>query len=49
MRLRPLPDPDHLPALDQRHALRRPGDGLAAESPHPPRILSAIATAHQRP
>lgn len=38
MRLRSLPDPDNLPALDRRHAYERPAAGLADEVP-PPRIL----------
>ncbi|WP_191059560.1 arsenical resistance protein ArsH [Geminicoccus harenae] len=38
MRLRDLPDPDHLPALDMACALQRPGTGLASDG-HPPRIL----------
>ena len=38
MRLRDLPDPDHLPALDPAFAHQRPGAGLA-EPGHPPRIL----------
>ena len=38
MRLRPLPDPDHLPALDPRFVLARPGAGLGPADP-PPRIL----------
>jgi arsenical resistance protein ArsH len=39
MRLRTLRDPDVLPALDLRAALRRPVDGLAANPARPPRIL----------
>jgi arsenic resistance protein ArsH len=39
MRLRIVPDPDFLPALDTRYALQRPGSGLAAGPQHPPRIL----------
>ena len=39
MRLRTLPDPDFLPALDERHALRKPAAGLAAWPVHRPRIL----------
>ncbi|MCC5812233.1 MAG: arsenical resistance protein ArsH [Ectothiorhodospiraceae bacterium] len=39
MRLRELPDPDHLPALDPAHALRRPVEGLSDPLGHPPRIL----------
>ena len=38
MRLRNLPDPDHLPAFDPAYAYRRPALGLGADSP-PPRIL----------
>jgi arsenic resistance protein ArsH len=38
MPLRTLPDPDHLPALDQRFVYRRPATGLGPEEP-PPRIL----------
>ena len=38
MRLRTLPDPEFLPALDARYALQRPGSDLAAELPYPPRI-----------
>ncbi len=39
MRLRTLSDPDLLPALDTRHALRRPMSVPAAELRHSPRIL----------
>src|SRR4051812_39725384 len=39
MRLRPLPDPDHLPALDPRFAPRRPALRLGREQDPPPRIL----------
>lgn len=38
MRLRTLPDPDHLPALDPNHAIERPALGLG-NLDHPPRIL----------
>ncbi len=38
MRLRQLPDPDHLPALDRRYAIERPALGLGPND-HPPRIL----------
>lgn len=38
MRLRTLPDPDHLPALDRRFVEMRPGFGLGPED-HKPRIL----------
>jgi arsenical resistance protein ArsH len=46
-RLRPLPDPDHLPALDTRFALRRPGIGLGL-SDHPPRILLLYGSLRER-
>jgi len=48
MRLRTLPDPDFLPALDTHHALRRPANGLAAEPPHPPRILLLYGSLRER-
>ena len=38
-RLRDLPDPDLLPALDRRRAAPRPAAGLADPLGHPPRIL----------
>ncbi len=38
MRLRQLPDPDHLPALDQRCAIERPALSLGPLD-NPPRIL----------
>lgn len=38
MRVRELPDPNHLPALDRRYALERPALGLGPEG-HAPRIL----------
>ena len=37
-RVRTLPDPDHLPALDPRYAIARPAIDLGPEG-HPPRIL----------
>lgn len=37
-RVRPLPDPDHLPALDRRFVIDRPALGLGADQP-PVRIL----------
>lgn len=37
-RLRDLPDPDHLPALDWRYALEQPAQALGPDG-HPPRIL----------
>jgi arsenic resistance protein ArsH len=48
MRLRALPDPDVLPALDLRHALRRPGSELPARQQHPPRILLLYGSLRQR-
>jgi len=46
-RLRPLSDPDHLPALDTRFALRRPGLGLGPND-HPPRILLLYGSLRER-
>ena len=46
-RLRPLTDPDHLPALDTRFALRRPGLGLGPND-HPPRILLLYGSLRER-
>lgn len=46
-RLRPLPDPDHLPALDRRFAHARPGLGLGPDSP-PPRILLLYGSLRDR-
>ena len=37
-RLRDLPDPDHLPALNPEFLILEPGKGLAPDA-HPPRIL----------
>jgi hypothetical protein len=37
-RVRELPEPDHLPALDPRYAIDRPAIDLGP-SGHPPRIL----------
>lgn len=48
MRLRTLSDPDVLPALDTRHALQAPANGLAVESGHPPRILLLYGSLRQR-
>jgi arsenical resistance protein ArsH len=48
MRLRTLSDPDFLPALDKRYALQRPGNGLAAEPRHPPRILLLYGSLRER-
>jgi arsenical resistance protein ArsH len=46
-RLRPLPDPDHLPALDRRFVIERPGAGLGADQP-PPRILLLYGSLRER-
>jgi arsenical resistance protein ArsH len=48
MRLRTLPDPDFLPALDERHALRKPAAGLAARPLHRPRILLLHGSLRER-
>jgi arsenical resistance protein ArsH len=48
MRLRTLPDPDVLPALDKRYALRRPAGGLADGIDHPPRVLLLYGSLRQR-
>lgn len=48
MRLRTLPDPDFLPALDTRYALQRPASGLATEPWHPPRILLLYGSLRER-
>lgn len=46
-RLRPLIEPDHLPALDPRFILRRPAEGLDAMEP-PPRILLLYGSLRER-
>jgi arsenic resistance protein ArsH len=46
-RLRLLPDPDHLPALDRRFVIERPGAGLGAGEP-PPRILLLYGSLRER-
>ena len=46
-RLRPLPDPDHLPALKPEYAHRRPALGLGAMDP-PPRILLLYGSLRER-
>ena len=46
-RLRPLSDPDHLPALDTRFALHRPSLGLGPND-HPPRILMLYGSLRER-
>src|ERR671918_476089 len=48
MRLRTLPDPDFLPALDARYALERPANGLVAGPQHPPRILLLYGSLRER-
>lgn len=48
MRLRSLPDPDFLPALDKDFALQRPASGLALEQGHPPRILLLYGSLRER-
>ena len=47
MRLRDLPDPDHLPALDRAFALARPALGLGADQP-PPRVLLLYGSLRHR-
>ena len=47
MPLRALPDPDHLPNLDPRHAHARPAIGLGADIP-PPRILLLYGSLRER-
>ncbi len=46
MPLRELPDPDHLPALDERYAQARPAEGLGDASP--PRILLLYGSLRER-
>jgi len=46
-RLRALPDPDHLPALDPRYTHDRPALGLGADTP-PPRILLLYGSLRER-
>lgn len=46
-RLRDLTAPDHLPALDPRYVIRRPGEGLGAMEP-PPRILLLYGSLRER-
>lgn len=48
MRLRTLPDPNSLPALDRRFALERPAGGLTAGLQHPPRILLLYGSLRER-
>ena len=47
MSLRDLPDPTHLPALDQRRAHARPAAGLGPAAP-PPRILLLYGSLRDR-
>src|SRR3569623_2129223 len=47
MRLRHLPDPDHLPALDPRYAHTRPALGLGESEPAP-RILLLYGSLRER-
>lgn len=46
-RLRPLSDPDHLPALQQEYAHLRPALGLGDDQP-PPRILLLYGSLRER-
>lgn len=46
-RIRPLPNPDHLPALDQDFAMARPATGLGDDQP-PPRILLLYGSLRER-
>ena len=46
-RLRPLNDPEQLPALDPAFVIRRPGDGLGEDQP-PPRILLLYGSLRER-
>jgi arsenic resistance protein ArsH len=46
-RLRPLADPDHLPALDPAFVLSRPAAGLGDDRP-PPRILLLYGSLRER-
>ena len=48
MRLRTLSEPDFLPALDTRHALQMPANGLATRPEHPPRILLLYGSLRER-
>lgn len=47
LRIRTLPDPDHLPALDPRYVHERPALTLANEAP-PPRILLLYGSLRER-
>jgi len=48
MSLRSVPDMEHLPALDLRHALARPAAPLADPLGHPPRILLLYGSLRER-
>lgn len=48
MRLRTLPDPEKLPALDHRYTLARPAHGIAEKLPPPPRILLLYGSLRER-
>lgn len=48
MRVRHLPDPDHLPALDGRFAQSRPAVAFDDPLGHPPRILLLYGSLRQR-
>jgi arsenical resistance protein ArsH len=47
-RLRELPDPDHLPALNRRAVIERPALGLGTEPIAPPRILLLYGSLRER-
>ncbi|WEK02165.1 MAG: arsenical resistance protein ArsH [Candidatus Sphingomonas phytovorans] len=46
-RVRPLPDPDHLPALDRTFAIARPALDIGDDQP-PPRILLLYGSLRER-
>jgi arsenic resistance protein ArsH len=48
MRLRTLPNPDFLPALDRRYVRQRPSRGLDSGVRHPARILLLYGSLRQR-
>lgn len=48
MRVRELPDPDYLPALDKRYAKSQPAGNLPLGPQHPPRILLLYGSLRQR-
>lgn len=47
-RVRPLPDADHLPALDFARVRLRPAEGLDDTVTHPPRVLLLYGSLRQR-